>query len=319
MSSNPPAVDVVVLSWNRLQHTLACVQSVERQRGAAPRLWIVDQGSEPGQLDALKQATEGQDWIHVEELGTNVGVPAGRNLGMSLGQAPHIAVLDNDAVLADPDALTKVAERFESGPDLGAIGFQIRSAQTDEVERLTWGYPRSLWDRRAESFLTTRFIGAGHALRRQALARTHGYDEKLFFVWEELDLSYQLIAAGYHIRYDPAIVVLHEAAPEQRHYWGGRRFYFHVRNGLYVRYKHLRSISNLLAYGLGYLMKGAYNALPGQALRGVRDALRMIRELPQEGAGLGPQARRYLQRHDEAHRGGMWQRVRDEVFERLED
>ena len=46
----------------------------------------------------------------------------------------------------------------------------------------------------------TRLVsGAAAALRRQALEQTHYYEDRLFFFWEEVDLSYQLIELGWTI------------------------------------------------------------------------------------------------------------------------
>jgi GT2 family glycosyltransferase len=309
-------LDVVVLTRNRPHEALAAVESVRRQEGVVARAWIVDQGSDEASLSVLRGGIAGHEHAHLVELGRNLGVPGGRNHGNGLGRAGLIVSLDDDAELDSPGELLRVAERFASEPRLGALGFRILVAATGEDDRLSWVYPRQLWPRRGEPFTATRFCGAGHALRREAWARTRGYDERLFFYWEELDLACQLVEHGFTIAYDPGVRVRHKISPVGRRDWGGERFYYLARNALYLEWRHHRSPSRLLVRGAGYLAKGAYNRVLPQALRALRELPGMLRAAPAVPP-LGPEARRYIEQHDLVHRGGLVTRLRREVFERL--
>jgi GT2 family glycosyltransferase len=308
-------VDVVILSWNRRERTLEAIESALAQRGVEVHVQVVDQGSAEEVLQGLRPlAAQGR--ITLRELGRNVGVAAGRNLAMGLGTSPVVVALDNDAEFEDPGALSRVAARFAAEPSLGAVGFRILNASTREDDRLSWVYPRPLRARSGEGFEATRFCGAGHALRRSALEKTRGYDERLFFYWEELDLSYQLIREGYRIVYEPGVRVLHKVDPEARTDWGRDRFYYLVRNALYLEYRHFGLTPRLLAQLLGYPLKGAVNGVEPQALRGILHGLRMMREAGREPA-MPREGLRYLEAHDTLPRGGLLRRVREELLERL--
>jgi GT2 family glycosyltransferase len=311
-----PSIDVVILSWDRADDTVAAAESVARQKEIDFSIWIVDQGSAPAELDQLRAATPRIPRAALVELGRNFGIPGGRNRGNSLGQADIIVSLDNDAELESETALARVADHFAEEPLLGALGFRILVASTGEDDRLSWVYPRQLWPRRAEPFLAGRFCGAGHALRRSALACTRAYDESLFFYWEELDLSYQLVELGYRVAYDPSIRVLHKVSPIARRSWGRDRFYFLVRNALYLQWRYFRNAPRWLAFGLGYLVKGVWNRVPGQAIHALADAIGMIRREPRIEP-LGRRALDYLDAHDRRHRGRWWTRIRTEALERL--
>ena len=90
MSSNTvqtfPTVDVVLLSWNRIEMTIETIENLVEQQGINLKVWIVDQGSEPQNLQTLKQATQRYHNVFIKELIENVGVPGGRNIGMELGE-----------------------------------------------------------------------------------------------------------------------------------------------------------------------------------------------------------------------------------------
>jgi GT2 family glycosyltransferase len=75
---------------------------------------------------------------------------------------------------------------LDRDPGLGAIGFRILVDATGTDDLLSWGYPRSLLARAGEVFDAAPFVGAGHAIRRAAWEAAGGYDEALFFCWEEL-------------------------------------------------------------------------------------------------------------------------------------
>lgn len=310
-----PIVDIVILSWNRLEHTLQAMESAMDQVDAEPRIWIVDQGSDRGTLTALHHLASADQTIHLHECGHNPGVAEGRNIGMSLGSAEWIVCLDNDATLITKNALAHVAAIFGNDATLAAIGFKIVDSETGRDEIASWGYARSLLAKSNEGFVTTRYVGAGHALRRDALEKTDGYDKELFFYWEELDLSYQLINLGYRIVYDPTVVVQHRASFKMRAHWYDVRYYYHVRNAVYLEYKYFRSPIRLALQAVGYLAKGIFNGLSGQAVQGVIDAIRMLgrsRELRKNR--LSKESRTYIWKHDVRYRGNVYQRIRDEVF-----
>lgn len=310
----PPDVDVVILSWNRLEATLEAIASANGQTGVRAHVWVVDQGSEPPALEALRrEAAAGR--INLVELGTNHGVPGGRNIGMARGTAPYVVSLDNDAEFRDPDTLLRVARAFEAEPALGALSFRMLNYFTGEDDWGAWVFARTLKARSAEAFPSARFVGGGHAIRRQALERTRGYDESLFFYWEELDLANQLIEAGYTLRYEPELVVRHKVSPEARTNWDAGRYYYLVRNALYLRYKYGEGTLKLLGVALGYQVKGWVNGWVKQPLKGAVDGIRMGRASPR--TPLGPAARAYIHQHDRAHRGGLLARLKREVFERM--
>ncbi|MEJ2013704.1 MAG: glycosyltransferase family 2 protein [Anaerolineales bacterium] len=316
MTDGLASVDVVILSLDRPADTADAIASVAAQQGVQTFLRIVDQGSTAESLEYIRAAIANETNVHLIELGHNVGVAGGRNIGMSLGTADTIISIDNDAVFSGVAALQAVVDRFETDRDLGAVGFKILNYRTREYDRGSWAYPRRLLPRQNESFLTTRFCGAGHAIRRSALRKTNMYDERLFFYWEELDLSYQLISKGYKILYDPSIEVLHKISSEARTAWDGERFYYLVRNALYLEYKYFRSGLRLVPKAGGYLLKGIYNGLADQAIRGIRDSWKMISSADFTSVpALDADARRYLVENEMKYRGPFIQRLREEVFE----
>lgn len=307
--------DVIILSWNRTDDTIAAVMSAARQDGVDHRVKIVDQGSSPDNLARLRAAVAGLPNAELLELGRNLGVPGGRNAAASLGRGRHIVALDSDAEFADRDTLRRAVERMDGDPALGAIGFRIVTFDEGGDDLGSWDYPNPVEADAGRSFTTTRFIGAGHAIRRTAFDRVGGYDESLFFCGEELDLSYRILNLGLTIEYRPEIVVRHKVSPEHRVNWSGKRFEYTVRNNLYSQFKYGASPARLLVSAAAFCVRGMNNGLPLPAARGVAGTFGLAWRHVRSGTNkdsyrLTERTRAYIRRYEFKDNDSFQSRVR---------
>ncbi len=318
MVDNLPEADVVILSWNRSDSTIETIINIIEQYNIKLNIWLIDQGSDTSQIQLLREFIHVKKDIHLIELERNIGVPAGRNLGMKLGRAEFIFCIDNDAIFESRNALVIAINKFREDKNLAIIGFKINNYFTETLEISSWAYARKLIEKQDNEFLTSRFCGAGHAIRRSALEKTDYYDESIFFYWEELDLSYQMINLGYKICFFPNIVILHKVSSEKRITWQGERFYFLVRNAIYLNWKYFRSIYSLLFITTGYLIKGFYNGLFKNTIRGIIQAFILIcRSKQPKKYILNKNARDYIYRNDIVYRGNICTRIKEDVLRKL--
>jgi GT2 family glycosyltransferase len=313
-------VDVIILSLDRVEDTIAAIASARAQQGVRKHVWIADQGSAAEGLARLTAAVQGAPDATLVQLDRNWGVAGGRNRATALGRAPVVFALDNDAEFAAPDTLARAAQALQAEPDLAAIGCRILVHATGEEDLSSWGYPASLLPRAAESFEACAFVGAGHALSREWFARCGGYDDALFFCWEEFDFALSAINRGARIRYRGDLAVRHKVSPERRFAWSGTRWFHYVRNRLYIAMKHGTPPLALLPRYAGYQVKGARSGVLAKGLSAGPAALALYRAW--RAAGHAPErlnaaAREYLARHDAAHRGGLARRLRAEVLSAL--
>ncbi len=275
---------------------------------------VVDQGSAPDVLARLQRATAASNATLIS-LGRNLGVAAGRNRGSAVGRGRIIVGLDNDAVFATPDTLASAVRVLDADPGLAAIGLRILIDRTGEDDLLSWGYPRSLLPRSAEVFDAVTFVGAGHAIRRTAWDAAGGYDEALFFCWEELDFCLRAIARGWRVQYRGDMAVRHKVSPARRFDWANGRWFYFVRNRLYIARKHGQSWPALLPRCAAYVLKGLRNGLGAETLRAIGASAAMSTGLPTRP--FSPHLRAYLAHHDRTHREGPLSRLRSEVLARL--
>ena len=250
--------DVVILSLDRAEETIAAIRSALAQTGVSRHVFIVDQGSQPENLARLAAEVAGRQDATLLALDRNHGVAGGRNHGSSLGHGRVIFGLDNDAEFADADTLAHAVAALDEDPKLAAIGCRILLYARDADDLSSWGYPTSLLPRAGDSFDAVTFVGAGHAIRRAAW---DGYDEALFFCWEEFDFCLRAIERGWRIRYRGDIAVRHKVCPDRRVTWSGTRWFHFVRNRLYIEHKWGAGWFGLLPRMAYYLIRGARNGV----------------------------------------------------------
>lgn len=265
--SDLPQVDVIILSWNRLDDTLAAIQSAAEQVDVNHRILVVDQGSEPKNLARLETFMAGIPNAQLKKLEQNAGVPGGRNIAAAMGSAPYIVALDSDAVFADSQVLSRAVRYMDERTELCAVAFAIVNYFTGENDWSSWDYPKHYNPMR--QFNTTRFVGAGHAIRRSTFESVGGYDERLMFCGEELDVCYRMINTGKRIEYLPSVAVLHKVAREHRVFWERGRYYQSVRNALYSLYKFGTPWPRLAVAAGAFYLRGVRNGIGAEAARGM--------------------------------------------------
>ncbi|UNC14787.1 MULTISPECIES: glycosyltransferase family 2 protein [Acidiphilium] len=291
--------DIVILSHHRPRETIAAIRSAAAQTGLDSHVIVLDQNSPPGMRAAL--ATVATEFPHVAlyGVGQNFGVPGGRNRVSALGHGRTIIALDNDAVFAARDTAARAAIRIAGTADLAAIGFRILAADGRSLDLTSWGYPKRLLPRADGFFAATTFVGCGHALSRACFERLGGYDESLFFTWEEYEFARRAIAAGWRIEHHGDLAVIHEVSPEARVNWNAGRWHQYVRNRLLIAHD-WNGLSGFLFRAGIYLARGINACRLRPTLDAIAEAHALARTRPrhQETA----ETRHYVFRNEIRHR-----------------
>lgn len=303
--------DIIILSLERLEDTTEAIKSALQQRGGSIHVTVLDQGSSPDMIRALRGQFSHHPHFSLYGTGMNLGVPGGRTAAAGLGHGQFIVALDNDAVFETPWVVAKALRLFRQTPDLAAIGFNILAADGRQPDVTSWGYPKAMLPRYRESFDTTTFVGAGHAIRRSAWAAAGGYDASLFFTWEEYDFCLKVIALNWRVTYVGSLAVIHKVSPEARVSWNNQRMRYFVRNRLIIGRKWSSSWFGLTPRIAGYLIKAARLGCVGAAWAGVKDAYGYAPAAPRE---MPRAMRRYISYNETSRRGSWLDRLKLELM-----
>ena len=254
----------VVLTMGRRPDDLQrALDSLLTQRGVEIDVVVVGNEWEPAGLP---------DGVRGVGSPENVGIPAGRNLGVPHTRGELLFFLDDDASLASPDALAAVARRFAEDPRLGLL--QLRVAPRDGGASARDWVPRlRVGDRSRSSDITVVWEGAV-AMRRSVFEAVGGWPPDFMFVHEGVDLGWRVMDAGHRVAYAGDIVALHPSPTGTPH---GYSFYYGARNRVWLARRHL-PLPLAVLYITGFVLRTLPRLRSRQnareALRGYRDGLR---------------------------------------------
>jgi GT2 family glycosyltransferase len=220
-----PRICVVLLNWNGRDDTLACLDSLERSDYPHLEIVIVDQGSQDGLVEVLRQRESHVKPIVNEE---NLGFAGGNNQGIRYGlenEADYILLLNNDTVV-DRQCISELVRVAESNPAAGTLGPKIY--QYDEPNRI-WsaggivdfsenigrmrGYGRT--DKGQFDGLTeVDFISGCAVMVPRKVTEIAGLLSEEFYpaYYEDTDWGMRIRAAGYVNLLVPSAKIWHKAS-----------------------------------------------------------------------------------------------------------
>ncbi len=211
-----PEVSVVIPTYRRPALLRRCLEGVLAQRlpAGAYEVVVVDDGHDDATLDAVDAlAATLPDGPALRYLrpSRGRGPAVARNAGWRAARGAVVAFTDDDTV-PQPDWLSAGSRALAAHPDWSGLCGRV-------VVPLAPPQPRRPTDHELMTLglETAEFVTANAFVRRAALLRVDGFDERFTRAWrEDSDLQFRLLQLGAVGRADDA-VVLHPARAER---WG---------------------------------------------------------------------------------------------------
>lgn len=222
----PPSagkVTAIVVTYNGKGVVGPALQSLLDQDYPALDVIVVDNQSTDGTAAFVR---EHYPSVRVIESGANRGFGAGNNLGIAASDAPYVVLLNQDAI-ARRDWVTELVRVAALDSSIASVGStmlcmrcpSVRNSTGIAINELGFAWDRDIGERDlpreplANAVRPTPVFGAcGGAVlyRREALQRIGGFDEAFFLYYEDTDLAWRLLLAGYHNLHAPLAVVRHD-------------------------------------------------------------------------------------------------------------
>ena len=227
MSSQPPDVSVIIVTWNGRQHLEACLRAVAAQTDVVVETILVDNGSVDGTAAYVAEAFP---WVRMESLADNHGFAGGNNAGARVARGRYLALLNNDTAphprwlrtlldgLDEPNGFALMTSRlvYFDDPDVidsAGDGFlRCGGAFKWHHGARVSAAPDAGLDAALESREVFGVSGAACLMPRAIFEELDGFDEDFFASHEDVDLSYRARLLGYRCRYVAGAVVRHRGS-----------------------------------------------------------------------------------------------------------
>ncbi|MDD2927829.1 MAG: glycosyltransferase family 2 protein [Candidatus Omnitrophica bacterium] len=218
-----PLISVIILTLNSKDFISRCLDSIFRQARQDLEIIVVDNGSKDGTCDFLRNKYPKVLVIRNED---NLGACRARNQGIKAAKGSWVFSLDCDVILSE-GFISGLFRAIENpAPNLGMIQAKILQADRKTI------YSCGIYI----SKLLLRFYDIGKGLNDQgqfdndrrifgacsaaavynrkmleALKEKTGYfDERFFFLFEDVDLAWRSQRSGWKTLFEPGLVCYHE-------------------------------------------------------------------------------------------------------------
>lgn len=261
--SSTPQFGVVILTMGKRPIELRkAIESVINQVNVDTDIVVVGNGWEPTDLPAGAKAFA---------LPENVGIPAGRNAGVSQVGGDILFFLDDDAELPDPHFLERMAALLAARPEIGLIQPRVVDP-TGVVAPGRWVPRLRVGDPSTPGPATSLWEGAT-VIRRSVFTTCGGWPDEFFYAHEGIDLVWRVWDSGFIPWYAGDIDVHHPVINPLRH----EEFYrMNARNRVWLARRNLPVVLEPLYVGswAGLTMLRVRNSSARKAwLAGMREGM----------------------------------------------
>lgn len=238
----------IIVTFNSNTFIRGCLDSVFSQECHDFEVIIVDNASKDGTVELIKKHYSRVTLIKNEE---NLGAARARNQGIEIAKGGWVIVLDCDVVL-ERDFILQALQALKEIPDeIGMLQPKILSADKTRIfsSGISVSFLKRFYDigkgiRDGDKFSIPKHVfgvcSAAAIYKRQMLEElkdiTGYFDERFFFLFEDVDLSWRAQDKGWKALYSPRLRCCHQGNSSQTSI--AMRQYFCWRNRELILEKH---------------------------------------------------------------------------------
>ncbi len=208
ISSLFPKISIIVVTFNNLEYTKLCLESITKNTGYPNyEIIIVDNDSCDGTLEFIEKYKINQNNIIIINNNKNLGFAVANNLGVNVSNGNYLVFLNNDTIVT-PGWLHRLYQHLVKNPSVGMVG-PVTNAIGNEA-KIEVDYTK-LEDinyfavRRAEKYAGISFTIRVLALyccmiSRELFVRLGGLDERYHVgMFEDDDLALKIEREGLNL------------------------------------------------------------------------------------------------------------------------
>ena len=261
-----PTFSFIIVNYRSADHLPACFSSF-RNISLPKEYECIVVNNDPSENDALRLLQKKFDFTLLS-LSKNFGFGVAVNRGAESARGDILVCLNPDARFLS-GSMIDIARLFDRNPTLGIVGMKLlielerpqpwgvgEPMTLVEILRNHLGIPKSapLW--RTNSIKPVAWVsGAALAIPRTLFFRLHGFDERFFLYYEDVDLCLRMRKFKKKVVFAPSVHLLHRGGGSMRHgerqqkrdYYASQDRYFALHRPRYeeILLKILRRIAGI--------------------------------------------------------------------------
>jgi GT2 family glycosyltransferase len=245
-------ISIIIVTHNRITDVYDLLQHIGNfyRRELLSEVVVLDNASTPA-IPPMMMNDVKVVWVRSE---VNLGATGGRNYATTFATGDILVYFDDDAVVTDISVLQTISKTFDEG--VGLVAFNILHYHNGMHQLNAFPHKKYNKYKAKKTFLTSFYAASGYAIKHEVWNKIGGYPTTFSIYMEEYDVAYQVIEAGYKIKFDADVVVHHKKSPRARTKREEFRLYW-VNKAL-VAFKYLPLpyfITTVFMWSLFYLYK----------------------------------------------------------------
>jgi GT2 family glycosyltransferase len=218
-----PRVAVIILTWNRVEDVVTCLESFARLDYPNYEVVVVDNASSDETVATVRADFP---WATLMVNDDNLGYVGGNNVGIRYAlerKFDYVFILNNDTKVT-PNVVSELVRVMQTDPRIAITGaknlcFDVPAYSWGKYGVLNWGPMLCRTEGRFR--LDTPegppkdvdwVIGNGCMMSREALERIGIFDEEFFQVNEDVDWCVRARKLGYRVVYVDTAAIYHKGA-----------------------------------------------------------------------------------------------------------
>ena len=204
-----PKVSIIIVNYNGKHHLDPCLESLSKINYANIEIIIVDNNSTDDSVSFI--STNFPDLILIK-LNKNKGFAEPNNIASKVATGDLLLFLNNDTIVT-PSFLSELVKSIQQNPNVGICQSLLLKpdesidSSGDFIDTLGVVYNSKTQISEIREISSAR--GASMMIKKNIFDQLEGFDEKFYFSFEDVDLSWRCWIAGYKILVIPKSIVYH--------------------------------------------------------------------------------------------------------------
>lgn len=208
-------VSVIIVSYNTVELTAACLQSVLGAQDVTLEVFVVDNDSKDGTQEMIRQRFP---QVRLIANDTNRGFGAANNQALRESSGRYIVFLNPDTTVA-PHVFRSMIDFMEAHPAIGLAGPRVMNPDGSRQDSMSYRYPGHRLGAADLGTLPGEIacvLGACQIATASLLKDIGGFDEDFFLYGEDQDICLRIRKRGLEIGFIEQAVIMHHGGQSER-------------------------------------------------------------------------------------------------------